>query len=171
MRRRTLVKYAVAVAGAMPFRPLRVWALVADFPAPRERTLRDVAAAVLPASLGRAGTDRVAGEFAAWVRGYRAGVDMEHGYGFPRLRQTAASPAPRYLEQLARMERSGIKVEDELKGVNMLPAAPTGQNVVADLMAFFFHSSEANDLCYRAAIHRDDCRSLPGSEKPPRALA
>jgi hypothetical protein len=154
----------------MPFRDLRVWALVADFPGPRERALRDVAAAVLPAALGRIGTDRVAGEFAAWVRGYRPGADMEHGYGFPRLRQTAASPAPRYLEQLERLEQTGLKVEEELKSVNNLPAAPNGQNVIADLMAFFFHSSEANDLCYRAAIHRDVCRSLRGSEKAPEAI-
>jgi len=152
----------------MPLRGLRIWAQVANFPGPREKALREVAAAVLPASLGRAGTDRVAGEFAAWVRGYRPGVDMEHGYGFPRLRQAAASPAPRYLEQLERLEKTG-EIRAELVNLDYLPAAPNGQNVVADLMAFFFHSAEANDLCYRAAIHRHDCRSLRGSEKPPEA--
>jgi hypothetical protein len=54
--------------------------------------------------------------------------------------------------------------------LDYLPAAPNGQNVVADLMAFFFHSSEANDLCYRATIGREDCRSLRGSDKAPEAL-
>jgi hypothetical protein len=34
-------------------------------------------------------------------------------------------------------------------------------------MAFYFQSSAANDLCYRAAIGREACRGLPGSEDPP----
>jgi hypothetical protein len=34
-------------------------------------------------------------------------------------------------------------------------------------MAFYFNSSEANDLAYRAAIGRDTCRGLTGSENRP----
>jgi hypothetical protein len=37
-------------------------------------------------------------------------------------------------------------------------------------MAFYFRSSDANDLCYRAAIGRDLCRGLDGSEQAPPPL-
>jgi hypothetical protein len=37
-------------------------------------------------------------------------------------------------------------------------------------MAFYFRSSDANDLCYRAQIGRDQCRGLAGSDRPPAPL-
>jgi hypothetical protein len=51
-----------------------------------------------------------------------------------------------------------------------LPERPEGRHVAADLMAFFFRSSEANDLCYRAAIGRDTCRGLVDSDRAPEQL-
>ena len=59
-------------------------------------------------------------------------------------------------------------VEDSLRSVKgqRLLARPGG-NLIEDLMAFYFQSSAANDLCYRAAIGREACRGLPGSEDPP----
>ncbi len=36
-------------------------------------------------------------------------------------------------------------------------------------MAFYFRCSDANDLCYRAAIGRDECRGLPDPESSRRA--
>ena len=50
--------------------------------------------------------------------------------------------------------------------VERLPARPTGAHIATDLMGHYFNSSVASDLCYRAAIGRDACRGLPGSEKP-----
>jgi hypothetical protein len=52
-----------------------------------------------------------------------------------------------------------------------LPRTPDGRHVAADLMAFYFRSSDGNDLCYRAAIGRDQCRGLKGSDNPPAMLA
>jgi hypothetical protein len=37
-------------------------------------------------------------------------------------------------------------------------------------MSFYFRGSDANDLCYRAAIGRDKCRGLAGSQNPPSEL-
>jgi hypothetical protein len=54
--------------------------------------------------------------------------------------------------------------------VQDLPERPDGRHVAADLLAFFFRSSEASDLCYGKAIGRDQCRGLPGSEDPPAPL-
>jgi hypothetical protein len=52
--------------------------------------------------------------------------------------------------------------------VTALPQTPDGRHVASDLMAFYFRSSAANDLCYRAHIGRDECRGLAGSEQEPR---
>ena len=45
-------------------------------------------------------------------------------------------------------------------GVRSLPPRPMGQHVIADLMAFYFRSSEANDDCYNALINREECRPI-----------
>ena len=59
-----------------------------------------LAAVVLPAELGTAGIDQTAEAFVRWVRGYRAGAEMDHGYGNTRLRSKGASPAAGYLRHL-----------------------------------------------------------------------
>ena len=166
MRRRTLL-------GWLAF--LRVpRAQTATFPGEDTDTLRALASAVLPAELGDAGLARVTEEFVRWVRGYRAGAEMDHGYGFTRLRIKGPSPAPAYLKQLAalRGHADAEAVEAALReaGVTELPRTPGASHVAADLMAFYFRGSDANDLCYRAAIGRDQCRALAGSDLPPAPL-
>jgi hypothetical protein len=56
-------------------------------------------------------------------------------------------------------------------GVRNLPPRPLGQHVVADLMAFYFHSSEANDECYHALINREVCRPIEVTIRKPAPLA
>jgi hypothetical protein len=56
-------------------------------------------------------------------------------------------------------------------GVRSLPPRPLGQHVVADLMAFYFRSSEANDDCYSAMIQREVCRPIQITVKKPQPLA
>jgi hypothetical protein len=85
---------------------------------------------------------------------------------------------PAYVAQLSALDRdartrgahwAGLDLEtrralaDETlvkAGVKTLPARPTGEHVVSDLMAFYFRSSEANDDCYRAMIQREVCRPI-----------
>ena len=55
--------------------------------------------------------------------------------------------------------------------VDSMPGRPTGRHVVADLMAFYFRSSEANDLAYRARIGRQMCRSLEMTTHRPAPMA
>jgi hypothetical protein len=104
---------------------------------------------------------------------------MDYGYGHPVLRRTSESPAPRYVEQLAALERAAGQlgqpfgrlpadakrtlIENALReaSVEYLPDIPDGRHVVSDLMAFYFQSSEANDACYRARIGREKPRPLP----------
>ena len=129
-------------------------------------------------------TDR----FQAWLRAYRPGAELDHGYGHTRLRVAGPSPSAGHAGQLAALERAaraegavfaGLPPERqrallasalEEARVTDLPERPDGRHVAADLLAFFFQSSEAADLCYGVAIGRDTCRGLPGSEEAPPPL-
>ncbi len=166
MRRRTLLGWLAI---------LRVpRAQTATFPGDDRDTLRALAAVVLPAELGPSGLDRVTDDFVRWVRGYRPGAEMEHGYGITRLRTKGPSPAPAYMKQLAALRGlvDPSTVESALRDAKVadLPRTPGASHVAADLMAFYFRGSDANDLCYRAAIGRDQCRSLAGSGDRPSPL-
>jgi hypothetical protein len=167
--RRTWVQLLAAA-----FTALRGWAQAAAFPDRRATHLRALAAAILPSSLGRDQTDRVADRFAAWVRGYRPGADLEHGYGSPRIRSKPELPIARYLEQLDALGEAPTadavrRALNEAK-ITALPQSPNGAHIAADLLSFYFTSSDANDLCYQARIGRDSCRGLDGSDRPPAAL-
>jgi hypothetical protein len=105
------------------------------------------------------------------------------------VRHTAASPVPRYVDQLAALDRAAQQqgqtfdrlpadakravIEAALREakVETLPGLPNGQHVVSDLMAFYFQSSEANDFCYRAQIGQETCRPLSVVTTRPRPLA
>jgi hypothetical protein len=106
---------------------------------------------------------------------------MDHGYGVTRLRVKASSPAPAYLAQLELLHqpladldpsarRRAVEAALERANVRDLPRFPDGRHIISDLLSFYFHSSDANDLCYRAAIRRDSCRELEGSDNPPPPL-
>jgi hypothetical protein len=131
---------------------------------------------VLPIELGAEGRTRVVEQFLVWLREYRADADTDHGYGFTRLRRTAPSPIAKYPEQLAALERSdgdrvrAVEAALIAAKIERLPARPDGGHVATDLMAFYFNSDEANDLAYRAAIGRDTCRGLEGSQNRPAPL-
>jgi hypothetical protein len=152
------------------------------FPGDHATTLQELAATVLPASLGKDGTDAVAKQFVGWVNGYRAGAEMQSGYGFTRLRYKPASPAQRYVEQLQQLASDALKQTDEplrrrriaqaleLANVKDLPFSPDGVHVASDLMAFYFGSTEANDLAYGARVGKDKCRELKTSGDVPSPL-
>lgn len=187
MKRRTLLQLLLTTVGAAATRlGLRAQAVsVSSADAGRIRVLADV---VLPQEIGSEGRAQLVASFLAWLQDYRPGVDTDHGYGFPRLRRTAPSPAARYPAQLdaldAEARKRGRDFNDTTRDVQQaiveaslatakverLPSRPDGGHVATDLMAFFFHSVEANDLCYRARIGRDTCRTLAGSDERPAPL-
>ena len=181
MKRRSLLQWMAALPG---FRGLAA----AEPRADNEATLRALATAVLPASLGAERVVEITRRFQAWLRAYRSGAELDHGYGHTKLQVTGGSPAAGHDRQLAALERAAraegasfahlpaerqrALVASALQAAKVadLPERPDGRHVAADLLAFFFRSSEANDLCYGAAIGRDTCRGLPGSEAPPPPL-
>ncbi len=162
MKRRTLLGLLAVVP------PLRVWAQTAGFPGNQSANLRVLAKQVLPSEIDR---EKVVVAFEAWVRNYRPGAEMDHGYGFTRLRTKPPNPAPQYLQQLKALgPNPDIEAALTEAKVTALPQTPDGKHIATDLMAFYFRSSEANDLCYRAYIGRDECRGLQGSEVEPAVL-
>lgn len=153
---------------------------------PDEQTLDAIAEVVLPSDADR---PAAVADFVRWTRNYHEGADMDHGYGFTRIRSTGPSPATDYSAQIAALDAAARAagaaafasaplaarrtiIEKALADakIERLPQRPNGQHVAADLMALYFHSADAEDLCYRAAIGRDSCRGLPGSEHAPAPL-
>jgi hypothetical protein len=188
MKRRTLLQWIASIAAALPLERIRLLAQPRELTPEAIATLHEVAPTVIPASLGSARIRAIADKFAAWAREYREGVPLAHGYGHPRLQRTAASPLPVYIAQLAALDAaaraeggrwSALDLETRRSlldrafakaGVKALPGRPDGQHVVADLMAFYFRSSEANDFCYSAAIGREICRPIAITTKRPSPL-
>jgi hypothetical protein len=176
LQRRTLLQWTASLGTALHLDGIRLWAQAGSFPANQDDALRALAAVVLPAELGAPGIDHTTEAFIRWVQGYRANAEMDHGYGNTRLRAKGASPAAGYLRDLEalRLEmlsgdidsrRQAVTAALEQAKITELPRTPDGRHIAADLMSFYFRSSEANDLCYRAAIGRDLCRGLEGSEQ------
>jgi hypothetical protein len=185
MLRRTVLRWAASAVAVLPFERIRLLAQPRDLTPDAIAVLRDIAPTVLPASLGAARIDAAVDKFVAWVRGYREGAPLSHGYGHPRLQKSGPSPAPRYGLQLGALDRAArakgarwsaldletrrALLEESLTaaGVRNLPGRPGGQHVVADLMAFYFRSTEANDDCYRALINREVCRPIAITTRRP----
>ena len=176
MRRREAIKTLTTAAASLPL--MRVQLRADELPADQVLVLRDVAATVLPSALGRKGQDDAVDDFLRWIREYKEGVALSHGYGEPRLIKSGPSPAPGYSKQIAALQEAAkargarfgalpIETRRELldaafkaSDVRNLPARPDGEHVVADLMAHYFRSSAANDLCYNARIGRNTYRAI-----------
>jgi len=184
MRRRTLLQVLASVS-VLPVTRVRLAAQARAFTPEAVGVLRDVAATVLPSSLGRDKISLIVDRFVAWGRDYEEGVALAHGYGDPTLAKSGPSPVPDYVAQLAALDaaargRGGAfgtlpletrrtLLSDALASakVTELPGRPTGRHVVSDLMAFYFRSSEANDVAYRARIGRQMCRTLELTTRRP----
>ena len=154
MQRRTLLQLMISAAAVLPFERLRLLAQPRELTPEAVATLREIAPTVLPSSLGAARIAAIVDKFIAWTRDYRESVPLMHGYGHPRLQKTPATPAPRYVSQLAALDAevrargarwSAIDLESRRTildaaltraGVRNLPQRPAGEHVVADLMAF-----------------------------------
>lgn len=188
MERRTFFKSAIAAAVAFVaprWARARGLAQALDVPDAELTGLREIARVVLPASLGTARQDDIAGQFAQWIRGYKDGAEMNSGYGFTRLQSLPPNPARHYPEQLRALEAAAAAkgssfakldagaqrslIEDGLRaaGISEVPPRPNGKYVASDLMSFWFHSSEGQDFLYDAQIRREDCRGMKSQVQRP----
>ena len=178
--RRNALK-SLSAAAAAPLLDSRSFRLQPEVLDPT--TLAAIAEAVLPTEADR---KTAVSAFTTWIGNYQEGADTDHGYGNTRLRNTGPSPARNYLAQIAALDtaartkgaagfaaasldqrRAIVEAAITDAKIDRLSARPTGAHIAADLMGHYFNSAAAQDLCYRAAIDRDACRGLAGSEKKP----
>lgn len=179
-RRRFLLSLAGAVP--LPFIARRFHRLaVASLDPVR---LRALGAAVLPTELGTTGRERVIAGFERWLAGYREGVELVHGYGTAEIRRTGPSPALRWANQLDALgprfaelgldeRQTALRAALETPGARFagLPQVDRAPHLALGLLAFYFTSSEANDLCYELKIGRNNCRPLADAPARPLPLA
>ena len=186
MKRRALLHLLGQTAAAVPL--MRVPLGAQELSADQVFLLKDVAATVLPSAIGPTGQDEAVDQFLRWIRDYKEGVALSHGYGEPRLVKSGPTPAPGYATQIAALQQAAqsrggrfgalpLAVRRELLDaaftaaeVRNLPGRPDGKHVVADLMAHYFRSSGANDLCYNARIGRNTYRAIRVTTVRPQAL-
>lgn len=151
-------------------------------------TLRAVAEATLPAELGDEGRERAVAAFERWSDGLEPVAELAHPYLVPETRYSGPDPRPGWAAQLQGLEkecraRYGKDLGDlDVAARRKLLAGPVGQagaglgspsntdHVAIALMAHFFASPTATDLCYERVIAKQQCRGLDGAlASPPRA--
>jgi hypothetical protein len=112
-----------------------------------------------------------------------------HGYGTSRLRSTGPTPLTRWSAQLDQLDADAQRlrqrrfrdlstadreqiVRDALKGerLDRMPAVADANHVAVALLAHFYDSPGAADLCYEAQIGRQTCRPLAAQASKPRAV-
>lgn len=152
-------------------------------------TLHALGEVVLPSELGQSGTTRAVESFKRWMSEYREHAELTHGYGTSRIRYTGPTPATRWASQLDSLDTAARKqfassfdsltlarreqlVRAALSGANRdrMPSVAEADHVAVGLIAHFYSSSEANDLCYGVAIGRETCRPLSQSSRKPLPL-
>ena len=150
-------------------------------------TLDALAEVMLPAAaLGRAGVMRASAAFRAWGADYREGAEINHGYGTSRLRTLGPTPLTRWAKQLDDLDAAArakhqkrfreLTIDDRaalvrgaLEGqrVDRMPGVVDAPHVALALLAHFYDSTAATDLCYQAQIGRQTCRKLSDAPRKP----
>lgn len=158
---------------------------------PTGATLAALAEVVLPAEeLGPDALAAAIGGFEGWRDGLVPEAELDHPYLWSdELRYGPPDPRPRWRRQLAELDvesrrRQGRPfaglgradrerlLESRLAAdpSDVLPHPGEAEHVALALMSWFFSTSEANDLCYRVAIGRHQCRGLPDVGRRPAVL-
>ena len=148
-------------------------------------TLRAVAEAVVPEELGDEGRERAVTAFERWSDGLEPVVELSHPYLVPETRYSGPDPRPGWAAQLQGLEkechaRHGIPLADlDIAGRRTLLTRGVGQagpglgspananHIAVALLAHFFASPAATDMCYRRTIARQQCRGLEGAPAEP----
>ncbi len=194
--RRTFLKRSAAVVPAIALGPEAAASLYRrpqSEVAPAAPTTLDtvllgaVGAAVLPtAELGTNGVIQAVRGFQGWLDGYEPVAELNHGYFSAEIRYTPDDPGPRWQAQLEALDAEARKRHEAgfaevgaadqrtllarhigREGANGLPGPARADHVAVGLLAWFYATSEANDLCYGASIRKQECRGLEGVGRPP----
>lgn len=159
-------------------------------PPPNATPLEALGEAVLPtAALGRDGTRQAVVAFDRWMAGYRPGAEANHGYGTARIGRLPADPRPAWRAQLSALDRearargaasfAALSLEGRQSLVQValagergesLPSPLVARHIALAMLAHFYASPAATDLCYEAVIGRQECRPLAVQRERPVAL-
>ena len=193
--RRTFVARVTGLIAAWPLvgrirRPLAAMAAPPSHPQqqPNAALIGAVGDAVLPAELGADGVTRAVAEFQRWMDGYQPGAEANHGYGTGRIERLPADPRPQWRSQLASLDADARRTGQSFSALprerrqalvraalqnergDALPNPLLARHVALALLAHFYDSVAATDLCYDARIGRQQCRPLANQRQQPVAL-
>jgi hypothetical protein len=120
---------------------------------------------------------------------YQPGAEANHGYGTGKIERLPADPRPAWRAQLealdAEARRNGgqsfamLSRERRQSLVRAALAVDRGESfpnpllarhIALALLAHFYDSAAASDLCYDAEIGRQQCRPLSAQREQPVAL-
>ena len=150
-------------------------------------TLDALAEVVLPATaLGKAALTAEVAAFRAWGAGYREGAEVVHGYGTSRLRSLGPTPMTRWTTQLDELDAQAktkhqksfhelpagdradlVRAALQAQRVDRMPGIADASHVALALIAHFYDSSAATDLCYESKIGKQTCRPLAQQSRKP----
>lgn len=153
------------------------------------RTLQALAETVLPAAMGSAALRAEVEAFQKWTDGYKEGAEITHGYGTSRLRFTGPTPATRWVKQLddldARARAAGQQSFADLapaqrtelvrtalanERLDRMPSVADANHVAVAMLAHYYASPQATDLCYEVQIGKTLCRPLADQARKPLPL-
>ena len=149
-------------------------------------TLDALAEVVLPSELRKAGMTKATAAFRDWGANYKENAELVHGYGTSRLRSTGPTPLTRWATQLDELDAKAqsahqkrfrdlsvsqrsdlVRAALQGKRIDRMPSVSDADHVALALVAHFYDSSAAADLCYNAQIGRSTCRPLSASPRKP----
>lgn len=145
--------------------------------------------AVLPSDLEPSGVERVIAGFEEWLSGFEPVAELNHGYGTGELEYTSADPGPGWGAQLRALDlqaqrrlgkgfvqlspdqrRELVRAVLPRETAERMPDIASAPHVALGLLAYFYASPEATDLCYQAQIRKTACRPLTRNPERPAPL-
>ncbi len=192
-RRHFLKKSATIVSGlaAASCAPSRETATVGAATTLDRATLDALGRIVLPqGALGDEGVARILDDFVKWLNAFEPVAELDHHYLWnDEIAYGPPDPSPNWCSQLEALELEARKrhgssfsaVDEPLQQAILhrqlpreipqdLPYAGDAPHVAIGLLAYFYRTSEANDLGYGAAIEKQTCRGLDTGPDEPEPL-
>ena len=189
--RRSFLKHSAAAISAASF---GVESASADTPSLDQvesldsAILRAIGEAVLPDSIGPTGREIAVQAFELWVSDFQPVAELTHPYGGSTIPYGPPDPEPGWSAQLRALEllaearwgsafsnitkdRRRELLEEQMDApTEGFPSPARAQHVATALMAHYFTSADAVDLCYQVRIAKLECRSINQVEERPVSL-